>query len=211
MSTVQEAASLFGSGPDEGSDPFGYVVNTSSNSAQDSSPFSPPPSTSSTKTTYDSNSSSVQGKVAISNAHDYKAADDLFGGAPSDGADDLFGAGGVSDSNWFGTGDVNADASGTQGGGYTGYSNYANAGSLGAATQSQGWSGYGQGQQQQHYQAYGTSEYFPHLTVQISLITVFSIPEFLRSAKPIRGSKLASATWYALSIIYMRILALMEH
>jgi len=164
MSTVQEAASLFGSGPDEGSDPFGYVVNTSSNSAQDSSPFSPPPSTSSTGTTCDSNSSSVQGKFATSNAHDYKAADDLFGGAPSDGADDPFGAGGVSDSDWFGTGDANADASGTQGGGYTGYSNYTSTSSSDAVNQSQGWSGYGQGQQQQqHYQAYGTSEHLTHL------------------------------------------------
>lgn len=164
MSTVQEAASLFGSGPDEGSDPFGYVVNTSSNSAQDSSPFSPPPSTSSTKTTYDLNSSSVQRKVATSNAHDYKAADDLFGSAPSDGADDLFGTGGVSNSDWFGNEDVNADTSGTQEGGYTGYSNHANTGSSGAVNQSQGWLGYGQGQQQQqHYQAYGTSEYLTHL------------------------------------------------
>ena len=164
MSTVQEAASLFGSGPDEGSDPFGSVVNTSSNSIQDSGPFSPPPPTSSTKTAYDLNSSSVQGKVATSNAHDYKAADDLFGGAPSDGADDLFGAGGASDSDWFGTGDVNADASGTQGGGYTGYSDYTNTGSSGNVNQSQGWAGYGQqGQQQQHYQAYDTSEYFPYL------------------------------------------------
>jgi hypothetical protein len=131
MSTVQEAASLFGSGPDEGSDPFGSVVNPPSNSVQDTSPFSPPPPTSSTKTTYDSNSSSVQGKVSNSNPHDYKAVDDLFGGAPSDGADDLFGAGGAPDSDWFGTGDVNADVSGTQGGGYTGYSDYTNTRFLG--------------------------------------------------------------------------------
>lgn len=162
MSMVQEAASLFGSGPDEGPDPFGSVVNTSSNLVQDSSPFSPPP-TSSTKTTYDPNSSSVQGKVSTSNTHDYKAADNLFGGAPSDGTDDLFGASVVSDSDWFGTGDVNADASGTQGGGYTDYSNYMNNGSSGATHQNQDWSGYGQGQQQQHYQAYGTSQYFLHL------------------------------------------------
>lgn len=158
---MQEAASLFGSGPDEGLDPFGSVVNTPSNSAQDTNPFSPPP-TSSTKATYDSNSSSVQGKVATSNAHDYKATDDLFGGAPSDGTDDLFGVGGVSDSDWFGTGDVNVDAGGARGGGYTGYSNYTNTGSSGVVNQGQGWSGYEQGQQQQHHQTYGTSEYFPH-------------------------------------------------
>lgn len=160
MSTVQEAASLFGLGPDEGSDPFGYIPNPSSNSAQDSSPFSPPPPTSSTKTTCDPNSSSVQGNAATSDAHDYKAADDLFGGAPSDGAGDLFGAGGVSNSDWFGTGDVNADAGGTQGGGYTDSPNHTNPGSSGAVNQIQGWSEYRQ--QQQHYQAYGTGELFLH-------------------------------------------------
>lgn len=157
MSAVQEAASLFGSGPDEGLDPFGSVVNPPSNSVQDSSPFSPPPPTSSANTTYESNPGSVQGKVATSNAHDYKPVDDLFGGAPSDGTDELFGAGGVSDSNWLGTGDVNTDTSGTHGGGYTDYSNHTNAGTSGALNQDQGWSGYGQVQQQQHYQAYGTS------------------------------------------------------
>lgn len=157
MSTVQEAASLFGSGPDEDSDPFGSVV-TSSNSAEDPDPFSPPP-TSSPNTTYDQNSASVQGKVAPSNAHDDKAVDELFGGAPSDGADDLFGMGGVSGSDWLGTGDVNTDASVTQGGGYSDYSYHTNAGSSGAINQSQGWPEYGQvQQQQQHYQTYGTSE-----------------------------------------------------
>jgi len=155
MSTVQEAASLFGSGPDEGSDPFGSAVNPPSNSAQDSGPFSPPPPTSSTSTTYGSNHGSLQGKVTTSNAYDYKPADDLFGGAPSDGTDDLFGAGEVSDSNWLGTGDANVDASSTQGEGYTDHSNHQNAGISGTVTQGQGWSGYGQNQQQQPYQAYG--------------------------------------------------------
>lgn len=154
MSTVQEAASLFGSGPDENSDPFGSVVT--SNEAQDPSPFSPPP-TSSTNTTHDSNSAFVRGKVAPSNAHDDKAVDVLFGGAPSDGADGLFGMGGVSDSDWLGTGDVNTDASVTQGGGHSDYSYHTNAGSSGAVNQSQGWPEYGQVQQQQHYQAHGTS------------------------------------------------------
>lgn len=158
MSTVQEAASLFGSSPDEGSDPFVSVLT--SNSVQNSGPFSPPP-TSSSNAAYDSNSSSVQGKVATTNAHDYKATDDLFGGIPSDGADDLFGAGGASGSDWLGTGDVNADAGGTQGG-YSDYSNYTNAGSSATFDQSQSWSGYEQAQQQQHYQAYGTCEQFPY-------------------------------------------------
>lgn len=154
MSTVQEAASLFGSGSDEGSDPFGSVVNPSSNSVQDSNPFSPPP-TSLTKTAHDSNSSSVQGKVVTSNVHDYKATDDLFGGAPSDGADELFVTDGVPDSDWCGAGDVNADVSGTQGG-YTSYPNHTSTDTSGAVNQGQGWSGYGQGQQQQHYHAYGS-------------------------------------------------------
>ena len=158
MGTVQEAASLFGSGPDEGSDPFVSAV-TSSDSAQDSSPFSPP-STSSTNTTYDPKSGPVQGNVAASNAHGYKAVDDLFGGAPSDGVDDPFGAGGASGSDWLGTGDVNAaDASGTQGG-YSDYSNHTNTTSSGAFKQRQGLPGYGQAQQQQHHQAYGTSGFF---------------------------------------------------
>lgn len=154
MSTVQEAASLFGSGSDEGSDPFVSVV-TSPGSVQDPNPFPPPP-TSSTDTTYNSNSSSVQGKVVTSNAHDYKAVDDLFGGVPSDGAYDPFGAGGGSGSDWPVTGDTNTDASGTQGG-YSDYSNHTNTGSSGAFDQSQDWSGYGQVQQQQHYQAFSTS------------------------------------------------------
>ncbi|KAF9652872.1 hypothetical protein BDM02DRAFT_3108502 [Thelephora ganbajun] len=158
MSTVQEAASLFGSGLDEGLDPFGSVVNSSPNSVQDSSPFSPSPPTSSKNTTHDLNSSSVQGKVVTSNAHDYKAVDDLFGGAPSNGADDLFGVGGVSDSDWLATRDVNTDASAdTQGGGYSGYSNYTNVGSLGTTSQSQDLSGYEQVQQQQLYQAYSNT------------------------------------------------------
>lgn len=152
---MQEAASLFGSGLDEGSDPFGSMVNPSSNSVQDSSPFFPHPSTSSTKTVHDSNSSSVQGKVATSNAHDCKATDDLFGGAPSDGADELFVAGEVSDSDWYGTGDANADVSGAQGG-YMTYPNHTNTDPPGAANQDQNWPGYGQGQQQQHYHAYGS-------------------------------------------------------
>lgn len=155
MSTVQEAASLFGSGSDEGSDPFGSVVNPSSNSVQDSSPFSPPPPTSSTKTAHDPNSSSVQGKVATSNTHDCKATDDLFGGTPSDGADELFVAGGVPDSNWYGTGDANADVSDTRGE-YTTYPKHTNADPPGAVNQGQSWPGYGQGQQQQHYHAYGS-------------------------------------------------------
>ena len=162
MSTVQEAASLFSSGPDEGSDPFGSVVTSSSNPVQDSSPFSPPPPTSSTNPAYGSNSSSVQGRVAISNAHDYKPVDDLFGGAHSGGADDLFEAG-ASGSDWLGTGDVNADMGGTQGV-YSGYSNQTNAGYTGAVNHDQGWSGYEHvQQQQQHYQPYGTSAHFPRL------------------------------------------------
>ena len=161
MSTVQEAASLFGSGSDEGSDPFVSVVNSSSDSAQDSTPFSPPP-TSSTNTAYDPNPSSVQGKVVISGAHDYKPVDDLFGGAPSDGADDPFGGGGASGSDWLVTGDVNADASGTQGE-YSDYSNQTNTDPSNTFDQNQGWSGYGQvQQQQQHYPAYSTSEHFSH-------------------------------------------------
>lgn len=157
MSTVQEAASLFGSGQDEGSDPFGFAVNPSSGSVQESSPFSPPPTSTNT------NSTSVQGKVTSSNTHDYQPADDLFGGAPLDGADDPFGAGGTSESDWLATG--NADAGGTQGE-YSDYSNYANADSSGTINQSQGWPGYEQPQQQQPYQAYGNSEYslcFPRL------------------------------------------------
>ena len=156
MSTVQEAASLFGSGPDEGSDPFVSVV--SSNSVQDSNPFSPPPPTSLTSTTYDS----VQGKVVTSNTHDYKAVDDLFGGVPSNGPDDLFGAGGVPSSDWLGTGDASTDAGGMQGG-HSDYSNYTNTGSSGAFNQSQGWSEYEQVQQQQHYQVYGNSGCFLYL------------------------------------------------
>ena len=166
MSTVQEAASLFGSGSDEGSDPFVSAVNSSSDPAQDSTPFSPPP-TSSTNTAHDSNPSSVQGKVVTSGAQDYKPVDDLFGGAPLDGADDPFGGGEVSGSDWLVTGDVNADATGTQGG-YSDYSNQTNTAPPEAFDQSQGWPAYGQVQQQQqqpqpqqqHYQAYGTSEHF---------------------------------------------------
>jgi len=163
MSTVQEAASLFGSGPDESSDPFGSVVNPSPNSVQDSGPLSPLPPTSSTNTTYESNSSSIQGNAAISNAHDCKPADDLFGGVPSDGADDLFGSGGVPGSDWLGAGDVNAEAGGTQGG-YSDYPSGTNIGSSGAFDQSQDRSGYGQVQQQQHYQAHGTGECSPHIS-----------------------------------------------
>jgi hypothetical protein len=156
MSTVQEAASLFGSGLDEGSDPFGSVVNPSSNSVQDSSPFSPQPPTSSTNT----NTTLAQGKVATLNAHDYQPADDLFGGAPVDGADDIFGVGGASDSEWLGTGVANQDTGDTRGG-YSDYSDHTDAGSLGAVNQSQGWSGYEQ-VQQQHYQSYNISECFLH-------------------------------------------------
>ena len=161
MSTVQEAASLFGSGSDEGSDPFVSVVTSSSDPVQDSSPFSPPP-TSSATTAHDSNPSSVQGKVVTSGAQDYKPVDDLFGGAPSDGADDPFGGGDVSGSDWLVAGDVGGDASGTQGG-YSDYSNQTNAGSSDTFGQNQDWSEYGQVQQQpqQHYQAYGTSEQLP--------------------------------------------------
>jgi len=160
MSTVQEAASLFGSGSDEGSDPFVSVVTSSSDPAQDSSPFSPPP-TSSTNTAYDSNPSSVQGKVVTSSAHDYKPVDDLFGGAPLDGADDPFGAGGTSGSDWLVAGDVNADTGGAQGE-YSDHSDQTNTGPSNASDQNQGWSGYGQQVQQQHYQAYGTSKHFSY-------------------------------------------------
>lgn len=155
MSTVQEASSLFGSGQDEGSDPFGSVANPPSNLVHDSNPFSPPPTPSSTKT----NSTSVQGEVTTSDAHDYQPTDDLFGGAPSEGADDLFGAGSALDSNWLGSGGTDTDASRTQGG-YSDYSSYTNAGSSGAVDPSQGLSGYEQVQQQQHYHAYGDSEFF---------------------------------------------------
>lgn len=150
MSEVQEAASLFGSGQDEGSDPFGYVVNPSSNSVQESSPFFPPPTSTNT------NSTSVQGEVTSLNTHDYQPADNLFGGEPSDDADDLFGAGGTPESDWLATGSANADAGGTQGE-YSDYSSHANAGSLGTIGQSQGWSGNEQPQQQQPYQAYGNA------------------------------------------------------
>ena len=161
MSTVQEAASLFGSGSDEGTDPFVSVVNSSSDPTQGSTPFSPPP-TSSTNTAYNPNPSSVQGKVVNSGAHDYKPVDDLFGGAPSDGADDPFSGGEASSSDWLVSGDVNADASGTRGE-YSEYSNQTNAGSSNAFDQTQGWPGYGQvEQQQQYYQTYGTSECFSH-------------------------------------------------
>lgn len=156
MSTVQEAASLFGSGLDEGSDPFGSVVNTTSSSVQGSSPFSPLPPTSSTNTS----PTFVQGKVATSNARDYQPADDLFNGTPLDGADDLFGAGGVSDSEWLGTQGVDVDAGDTQGG-HSDYSKHPNTSSLGVVNQSQGRSGHEE-VQQQHHQGYGTSECFPH-------------------------------------------------
>ena len=69
--------------------PFGTFPAVRSlfpDSAQD---FSPPP-TSSTNMAYDPNPSSAQGKVVASGAHDYKPVDDLFGGAPLDGADDPF-------------------------------------------------------------------------------------------------------------------------
>lgn len=156
MSTVQEAASLFGSGVDEDSDPFGSVVNSSLNPVQDSTPFFPPRPTSPNNT----NHTLTQGQVTTPNAHDCQPADDLFGGAPVDDAGDLFGMEGVSDSEWLGTGntDVNANTGNAQGE-YSGYSDHTGAGSLGDENQSQGWSGYEQ-VQQQHDQAYGISECF---------------------------------------------------
>jgi hypothetical protein len=48
-------------------------------------------------------------------------------------------------------------------------------------------------------------------TTLILLMIAFSVPELLRSPKPIRGFELVSATWYALSVIHMRILALIQH
>lgn len=156
MSTVQEAASLFGSGLDEGSDPFGSVVNYSSNSAQDLSPFSQQHSASSMNT----GPTLAQGKVATLNTHDCQPADDLFSGTPVDDADNLFGAGGAPDSEWLATGDANTDAGDTQGR-YSEYSNHTNASSLAVVNESQGFSGYRQ-VQQERYQTYGTSERIPH-------------------------------------------------
>lgn len=206
MSTVQEAASLFGSGLDEGSDPFRSVVNPSSNPVQESSPFSPPPPTST-----NTNSTSVQGKVPTLNAHDYQPADDLFGGAPSDGTDDLFSAGGISDSDWLATGNANLDAGGTQGG-YSDYSNHTHAGFSGTVNQSQGRPGYEQVQQQQHYQAYGNSGcYLRSLWSPFLLTSTFSLSESLRFPKPICGSEFVSATRFALSVLHIMIMALTAH
>ena len=155
MSTVQEAASLFGSGLDEGLDPFGSVLDSSVNPAQNPNPLpqtSPAPST-------NLNATSTQGKVPTSNAHDYRPADDLFSGTLADGTDGLFGAGGASDSEWLGTENANADPCDTQGG-YSDYSNNTNAGSFGVVNQTQGWSGYEQVEHHQ-YQAYGAGKYLP--------------------------------------------------
>ena len=162
MSTVQEAASLFGSGLDEGSDPFGSVANPSPNSTQGSSPFPPPPPTSSTNT-------SVRERITASSTHDHQPADDLFCGAPTETTDDLFGAGGLSDSNWLGTG---VDTGGAQ----DGYSDSSNAGPSGVTGQGQGWVGYEHVQQDQHYQAYPNSECSTSSTIVILLLSAFSIP-----------------------------------